>query len=138
MEKKKILIVDDDRKILELLDFKFSLQGYEVTTALDEKSFFKKATEIKPDLIILDIWLKSKLGTELYDSLLNFGFDQDVPVIFITALIENDPPRCAPEGGRYALFAKPFDFEQLLAEVRRLLLAREAQAEKTVHERRAV
>lgn len=138
MEKKKILIVDDDRKILELLDFKLSVQGYQVITALDEKSFFKQATEIKPDLIILDIWLKTKLGTELYDSLLSFGFDQEVPVIFITALIENDPPRRAPEGGKYALFAKPFDFEQLLAEIQRLLFAREALIEKAVHERKGL
>ncbi len=121
LKKKRILVVDDDRKILDLLQFKLAVQGYEVATAKDEKEFFAHAFDEKPDLLILDIWLKHKLGTEIYDSLLSFGFDSQVPVIFITALIENSPPRRASNGGKFALFAKPFDFALLLDEVERLI-----------------
>lgn len=121
MRKKKILVVDDDRKILDLLQFKLSVHGYDVLTAKDEKEFFSQAFDGKPDLLILDIWLKHRLGTELYDSLLSFGFDTEVPVIFITALIENSPPKRISSGGKFALFSKPFDFEQLLDEIKRLI-----------------
>lgn len=122
MEKKKILIVDDEWSILELLRIKFSKRGFDVSVARDGKEFKRLAFEKQPDLVILDIWLGNQGGgPQIYDDIIRAGFNPEVPVIFISALVEEgQPPKHAPEGGRFALYGKPFDFEVLLTDVRRL------------------
>lgn len=119
--KKRILVVDDEWAILELMKFRLRRRGFEVMTAKDEKEFMELALTGKPDLIILDVWLMDKIGTEIYNDLLNVGFDAEAPVIFITALAEEGSMRHAVRGGKYALYGKPFDFEELVKEIRRLL-----------------
>lgn len=122
---KKILVVDDEKPIRELLRHKLSVQGFEVLTAKNEKEFRDHAFEQKPDLIILDIWLKDRIGTEIYNDLLNLGLDAAVPVIFITALVEDYPKgrsNSMDEGRKkYVLYSKPFDFEKLVKEIDCLL-----------------
>ncbi|MBI3314231.1 MAG: response regulator [Candidatus Omnitrophica bacterium] len=120
----KILVVDDEKQIRELLRHKLSTLGFEVSTAKNGKEFSGNALQEKPDLIILDIWLKHEMGTDVYDDLLVHGFDPAVPVIFITALVEGYPKRFSLEANssrKFALFSKPFDFERLASEIRCLL-----------------
>ncbi|MBI4372271.1 MAG: response regulator [Candidatus Omnitrophica bacterium] len=112
--KRRILVVDDESSILELLRYKLSNRGFEVVTATNAWEFWGEALSAKPDLIILDIWLKGKLGTEVYNELLTNGLDSDIPVIFITALLEDRPPSHARPGIQYALYGKPFDFDELM------------------------
>lgn len=119
--KKRILVVDDDWAILELLKFRLSHRGFEVVTAENEQEFWDQALGKKPHLIILDIWLQDKIGTQVYQRLLEAGLDQEIPVIFITALIEEQQQTRASHGGRYALYSKPFDFEALMKEIQGLL-----------------
>ena len=119
--KKRILVVDDDFLIRELLKFKLSRLGFEVITARNEKEFWEQTFVKKPDLIILDVRLKNRSGPSAYQNLVDFvGFDPDVPVIFISAFLENEtfPPH--PAGDR-AIFIKPFNFEELLGEINRML-----------------
>ena len=91
MEAKKILMADDKKPMGELLRHKLLLQGFEVGTAKNEKEFSENALTHKSGLIVLDIWLRNKIGTEVYYRLLENGFDPEVPVIFITALVEGCP-----------------------------------------------
>lgn len=121
--KKKVLVVDDEKKILELLRIKLSKQNLDVVTAKNAKECWRQAFSQKPDLVILDIWLgEGAFGTQVYDEMLRAGFDSTVPVIFISALVDKDQaPTRAVEGGRYALFGKPIDFKIMLEEVHRLL-----------------
>lgn len=118
--KKRILVVDDDKAILELLRHKLLRQGYDVTTAKNEEEFRGNIVLSKPNLILLDIWLKNKSGADIYNDLLRSGFDRDVPVIFITAL-DDIPPKHAPPGGKYALYCKPFNFDELTKEIEELV-----------------
>lgn len=118
--KKKILVVDDEASILTLLRFKLSKCGFEIETASSGSQFWEKAFAFKPDLIILDIWLNGKLGTEIYHDLLSAGFDAGIPVIFVTALIEEHPQKQSSTG-QYILYSKPLNFERLLEGVSRLL-----------------
>ncbi len=118
----RILVVDDEKLIRELLRHKLLPLGFEVVTAQDAKEFRKYALAEKPDLIILDIWLKNLLGPDVYHELLDAGFDAEVPVIFITALTEGEPRNTQMlPGKKYALYSKPFDFEKLVAEIHHLL-----------------
>ena len=122
MDSKKILVVDDEKPIRELLRHKLSMCGFDVETAKNGKEFSDNALAHKPDLIILDIWLKNKMGTDFYYHLLENGFDPKVPVIFITALVEGYPKNTTGVSGRKcALYSKPFDFEKLLDEIHGLL-----------------
>ena len=124
---KKILVLDDEWSVLELLRVKLSKQGYEVLTARNAEEFRLRAFRELPDLVILDIWLGNQGGgTQVYEDVIHAGFDPSIPVIFISALIEEGtPPRHAPEGGKFAMYGKPFDFDELLQEIRSLLNARE-------------
>jgi len=117
--KRKILVVDDEWAILELLRIKLTKKGFDVSTARNEKEFFERAFKDKPDLIILDIWLGNEGGgTKLYDEALDDGFDPEVPVIFMSALVEEGtPPKRASKGGRFALYGKPFDFNLMLEDI---------------------
>jgi two-component system, OmpR family, alkaline phosphatase synthesis response regulator PhoP len=119
----KILVVDDDKAILELLRFELSSQGYEVVTAQNRDEFRAKALSEKPDLVILDIMLGSYNGAILYDEILGEGFDRRIPVIFLTALAQDRPPSPASPGRTYALYSKPFDPQQLLEEIGHLVNA---------------
>ncbi|HLD50223.1 MAG TPA: response regulator, partial [bacterium] len=111
-----------DFMIRELLKFKLARQGFEVVTAGNEKEFWGKVFETKPDLIILDVFLKNKSGPESYRNLIEFaGLAPGTPVIFITALLEKE---MAPENGKAAtcaLLIKPLDFEELMREIERML-----------------
>ena len=118
---KRILVVDDEMPIREFLKFKLSKRGFEVITAKNEKEFWDNAINQTPDLIILDIWLKNKVGTDVYNDLLDFGFSPEIPVIFITALVEDQFPKKSTPAGKYALYSKPFDFEKLMTGIHNLL-----------------
>src|SRR5437868_7284951 len=117
--KRKILVVDDEWAILELLRIKLEKKGFDVITARNEKEFFEQVFKSRPDLIILDIWLGNEGGgTKLYDQALDGGLDPEVPVIFISALVEEGaPPKRASKGGRFALYGKPFDFNLMLEDI---------------------
>lgn len=119
--KKKILIVDDEWSIQEFLKWKLSENGYEILVAQCGDEFRQRALDIKPDLIILDILLPDGLGTDHYDKLVRAGFDRNTPVIFLSALAQEQPPKLSHPAGRFALFGKPFDYPELVAEVKKLL-----------------
>ncbi len=125
--KKKILIVDDEWSLQEFLKWKLSECGYEICVARDGAEFSRVAFETRPDLIILDILLPDGLGTDHYESMLRAGFDRNIPVIFVSALAQEQPPKHSPPQGRFALFGKPFDYYELMGEVRKLLEPSAAQ-----------
>ena len=117
----KILVVDDDLPILELLKCDFTAEGFEVRTARNEEEFRRQALSEKPDLIVLDIMLGDKNGPLVYDELLAQGLDRSIPVIFLSALAENGTPNSGAPGRKYLLCGKPFDSDELIREIRNLV-----------------
>lgn len=119
---RKILVVDDDKPIRKLLRMKLTREGYDVMTAGNRAEFLTCAMLNKPDLIILDVWLREAIGPEVYYELTERGFDPEVPVIFITALVDGHRGSGKKSAGeKYSLFSKPVDFKRLVSEVRSLL-----------------
>ncbi len=118
----KILVVDDDWAVLEIFRIKLSEYGYDVQTASSFEECREQIAESKPELLILDIWLgEEKGGTHLHDALICEGFDPKTPVIFMSSLVElGTPPKHAVRGGRFALYGKPFDFDQMAKEIQSL------------------
>jgi len=115
------MIVDDEWSLREFLKSKLSELGYEITAVQSGEEFVEAALSNPPDLIMLDLLPADGFGVDYYDKLLQAGFDKRIPVIFISSLAEQDPPRHAPPEGRFALFGKPFDYQELLRETRKLL-----------------
>ena len=123
----RILVIDDDKSVLNLLKYRLGVEGFDVVTAQNDEEFRTLAFEQKPDLIILDIWLGNKNGAFIYDSLLAKGFDHRVPVIFLTALAQDRPeaqPSSPPASGRKVMLrSKPFDPDALIKDIQTLVQA---------------
>jgi two-component system alkaline phosphatase synthesis response regulator PhoP len=85
-EIKKILIVDDEPDILEIITYNLQINGYDVQTAKDGDQGLIKAREYKPDLIILDIMMPKKNGIEVCKILRSQPEYDDTLIIFLTAL----------------------------------------------------
>ncbi len=119
--KQKILVVDDEKDILESLQELLSEEGFEVILAGTVGEFRKKALKSKPDLIILDIMLGQDNALDAYQELLTVGLDSKIPVLFLTGLLQDRPPSPARPGRSYALMGKPFHYEELMKEIRCLV-----------------
>ena len=82
---KKVLIVDDEENIVELLKFNMELKGYEVEYAYDGEEALKKAKDIKPALILLDLMLPIMDGTKVCSKIREDEELKDTPIIMLTA-----------------------------------------------------
>ena len=121
--KTKVLVVDDEKSVQELLRNTLSLSGFDVAVAGDDAEFRQKAFREKPNIIILDLVLGDKDGAEVYQELLEEGLDKKIPVVFISALAEDRPPSLPQPDRRYALIGKPFDPAALVRDLRKLVAA---------------
>jgi two-component system alkaline phosphatase synthesis response regulator PhoP len=83
---KKILIVDDEPDILEIVSYNLIMHGYEVETAKDGDQAIVKAKQFHPDLIILDIMMPKKNGIEVCKILRSQPEFQQTLIVFLTAL----------------------------------------------------
>jgi len=115
----RILAVDDDKDILEVLQFILEDSGYEVETLADGHYLFDKIREKHPDLIILDIMLGSMDGRELCRKVKESKDTNNIPVILISASHSSDTRK--QNGNPDDFIAKPFDIDVLLNSVERQL-----------------
>lgn len=118
MPVKKILIVDDEPGILNLVSAYLRPEGYEVYTAQDGPSGLKAARSLKPDLIVLDIMLPGIDGLDLLTILRQ---ETDVFIILLTARTEESDKILGLSSGADDYVTKPFSPRVLVARVRALL-----------------
>jgi DNA-binding response OmpR family regulator len=84
MDKKKILIVDDDKEFLEELREMLTATGYDVTSVGDSIAAVKAARVVKPNIILLDLRMKAMSGFEVADKLKGFPETAVIPIIAMT------------------------------------------------------
>ena len=118
---KTILIVDDEKDILDLLQFNLEAEGYETITAVDGEKALERAASDKPDLIILDIMLPGKDGWEVIRELSNNEKTHTIPVIFLTAKDSEIDEVVGLELGADDYIVKPIAMRKLLARVKKVL-----------------
>ncbi len=122
MDKKKILIVDDEKDALFILEKELEARGYSVIVAENGNDALNLAKSEHPDLIILDIWMPDMDGSEVAAKLKDDFITNDIPIIFLTCLFQK---REGEEQGRVVagnvLIAKPYDIRALSTEIRELL-----------------
>jgi len=118
MSKIKILVVDDEPSILNLVSAYLKPEGYEVYTASDGHSGLKAARAYKPDLVVLDIMLPGMDGIEL---LTNLRRESDVYVIMLTAKTEETDKIVGLSVGADDYVTKPFSPRELVARIKAAL-----------------
>ena len=115
---KKILIVDDEPQIVQLLNSRLRANQYEVFAAYDPIQGFKLAIEKQPDLIILDIRMPAGGGGRLFENLKAHMKTSLIPVIFITAHPSKDIKDLTIAAGAAGFISKPVDPAELLQKVK--------------------
>ena len=120
-EKKRILIVDDERDIVKALMIRLQGAGYEVVTAFDGAQGVFMAHKEKPDLIILDIRMPAGNGFSVAQRLKRSMHTFTIPVIFLTGSPEKNAEEKAMALGARFYIKKPYDPEELLDAIKRAL-----------------
>jgi DNA-binding response OmpR family regulator len=116
----KILVVEDDKDIRQLLHLQLTGAGYETAFATDAASAVTVARREHPNLIVLDLGLPAGSGLIVMERLRALPEFEMVPVVVITARDASEGERAVELGAR-RYFQKPFDSEALLAEIRQVL-----------------
>jgi DNA-binding response OmpR family regulator len=119
---RRILAVDDDKDILDILQYILEDSGYEVETLSDGHFLFEKINANMPDLILLDIMLGNMDGRDLCKAVKDKYSTHDIPIILISAS-HNVAGSMNKKGAPDAFIAKPFDIEELLLAVKGQLAA---------------
>jgi DNA-binding response OmpR family regulator len=115
---KTIMIVDDEKRLVSLVQSYLIQEGYRVVTAYNGKDGLAVAQKEKPDLVILDIMMPEMNG---YDFIRVHRAEHDTPIIMLTARVEDDDKVIGLELGADDYVTKPFKPRELMARVRNVL-----------------
>ena len=115
MTPKRLLLVEDDRALAELVTFHFERAGYAVTRTGDGEEALILAEEIKPDLILLDWMIEGISGIEVCRRLRRRPATANAPIIMLTARGEEDDRIRGLETGADDYLTKPFSHKELVA-----------------------
>jgi CheY-like chemotaxis protein len=130
MPRPKIMIVDDDERYLELLDFMLTSAQYDVVAEGNPKAVQKRAEQTKPDIIILDMAMPELDGIAVGLSLKSEMCTRDIPVIYVTAMSGNAGIHEAMSIGAVKYLTKPFTPAELINAIRHVLAIRAAEGAK--------
>lgn len=120
-QKQKILLVDDEKDLVELLSIRLEEAGFEVITSLDGHEGLEKAKREKPDLIILDIMMPKMDGYQ-FCRLLKFDRQfEKIPILMLTARTQEQDRKTGLTVGADAYITKPYSLPELLNKIRSLL-----------------
>ena len=117
----RILAVDDEQDIIELLSYNLSREGFEVTTAMDGEEALKKIRAKSFDLVILDLMMPGIQGMELCRILRNDPKTKYLPIIMLTAKTEEVDRILGLEMGADDYITKPFSPRELIARIKAVL-----------------
>ncbi len=114
----RILIVEDDEDIVDVLRRTLRAEGYEVRAALDGPEALADLGEFAPDLVVLDLGLPGMDGMEVCDRIRE---SSEVPILMLTARADPEDRVAGLDTGADDYLVKPFDRSELLARIRALL-----------------
>lgn len=117
----KILIVEDERDIADLVGFNLERAGYEVLKAHDGITGAEMAIQQRPDLVILDLMLPGKDGYGVFKEIRRDSRSRDIPVIMLTARAQTEDRIQGLEAGADDYLTKPFSPKELMLRVQAVL-----------------
>lgn len=111
MNNKCVLICEDDEGIIEITQIVLQEKGYRVITQTDASLIYTKVEEVKPDIILLDLWMNGLNGEEIARRLKVNEKTKHIPIIIMSA--SKDTELIARQAGADAFLSKPFDLTAL-------------------------
>lgn len=117
----KILVVDDEEDIVNLLSYNLEKEGYVVSKAFDGREALKKVKCERPDLVLLDLMLPEIQGLDVAKAIRNNHETASIPIIMLTAKVSEIDRILGLEIGADDYVTKPFSVRELVARVRAVL-----------------
>jgi two-component system, OmpR family, phosphate regulon response regulator PhoB len=133
MSQRRILVVEDERGIREMVCFNLGRAGYHVAHAADAREARAAIADQRPDLVLMDWMLPDISGLELTRQLKRDPETKEIPVIMLTARGEEDDRVAGLDGGADDYVVKPFAPRELLARIRAALRRLDGVDEETVN-----
>jgi two-component system phosphate regulon response regulator PhoB len=121
MSKEKVLVIDDEEDILELVKYNLAKEGYRVTGVLSGEEALAKAKQEMPDVVLLDLMLPGVDGLEVCRRLKSNPLTAQIPIVMVTAKGEDADIVTGLELGADDYIIKPFSPRVLLARIRAVL-----------------
>lgn len=121
MPKKRLLLVDDEPDLVEMVRFRLEANGYEVLTAADGQAAFDTARKEKPDLIILDVMLPKMDGYKVCSLLKKDTRYANIPIMMFTAKATENDAKLGSDVKADAYLTKPFEPKALLDKIKELV-----------------
>jgi two-component system phosphate regulon response regulator PhoB len=121
VERRRVLIVEDQPELAEMLAYSLQRAGYDATTTYDGRSALKHVTEGRPDLVLLDLMIPELPGTEVAARIRTNPATADVPIIMLTAKADELDQLLGLTVGADDYITKPFSMKLLLARVEAVL-----------------
>ena len=118
---KKILIVDDEKDILDFLSYNLKKEGFSIYTASDGLEGLEKTKKIKPDLIIVDLMMPKMNGIEMCENIRNDKKLSNVIILFLTARSEDYTQIAALDSGADDFLKKPIKPKLLISKVKSIM-----------------
>ena len=118
---KKILIVDDEKDILEFLSYNLKKEGFSIYTASDGLEGLEKTKKIKPDLIIVDLMMPKMNGIEMCENIRNDKKLSNVIILFLTARSEDYTQIATLDSGADDFIKKPIKPKLLISKVKSIM-----------------
>ncbi len=135
---KKVLIIEDEKDLAELLAFNLEKEGYAATCVHDGKLGLEKAGTVLPDLILLDLMLPGLLGTEVCKALRKDQRTAHIPIIMITAKGDEIDRVVGFEVGADDYIVKPFSMREMVLRVKAVMRRFEQEVGTPVAEKLSI
>ena len=131
MTKPRILIIEDERPLTDVLSYNLQREGYEPIVAHDGQEGLRKAQTLLPDAVLLDLMLPVRNGLEVCRELRSGERTRSLPIIMLTAKAEETDQVVGFSLGADDYVTKPFSVKVLMERIKALLRRRDGDGEKT-------
>ena len=115
----RVLVIDDDPSVITLIELVLIVEGFEVTIATSGEDGMLAALRDPPDVIVLDVMMPKIDGWQVAAKLRSHETLSEIPIVFCTALTDDDSVWQGWEAGAASYITKPFEPEHLVTEIRR-------------------
>lgn len=117
----RVLVVDDEVSLAKIMRKQLEVSGFEVLVASDGEEALVKARELHPDLMVLDMMLPKLSGLEVCATMKQDAELRRIPILMVTARAKREDCQTALKQGADAYLAKPFELEDFVENIKRLL-----------------
>ncbi len=117
----RVLVVDDDAAIRQMLELSLSFEGYQVATANNGIEAVAMTRELRPDVVLLDVMMPLMDGLEVASTLRRDRATREIPIVMLSARAAEEDVWSGWQAGAASYLTKPIEHEMLVSELERVL-----------------